>query len=115
MAQLNNCPHCGSETEFVVNAQGMVETVLAQCTNCKIQTQPIASSLEYSAKDKIAELWNASIGEEWPEWVQPKGAHDAYSKGSKVSHNGKNWISNLDGNVWEPGVTGWTEYKGGAA
>lgn len=37
------------------------------------------------------------------------GAHDAYSKGSKVSHKGKNWISNLDANVWEPGVTGWTE------
>lgn len=48
-------------------------------------------------------------GETYPEWVQPTGAHDAYSKGAKVSHNGKNWVSDTDSNVWEPGVYGWTE------
>ena len=48
--------------------------------------------------------------EEFPEWIQPLGAHDAYSKGAKVWHNGKKWISDTDGNVWEPGVYGWTEY-----
>lgn len=48
-------------------------------------------------------------GETYPEWVQPTGAHDAYSKGDRVSHNGKNWVSDADGNVWEPGVYGWTE------
>ena len=48
-------------------------------------------------------------GEDWPEWRQPAGAHDAYEKGYKVSHNEKHWISDVDGNVWEPGVYGWTE------
>lgn len=48
-------------------------------------------------------------GEEWPEWRQPAGATDAYAKGAKVSHNEKHWISDVDGNVWEPGVYGWTE------
>ena len=47
---------------------------------------------------------------EWPEWRQPQGSTDAYPKGAKVSHNGKRWISDLDANVWEPGVSGWTEY-----
>lgn len=50
--------------------------------------------------------------EEWPEWRQPSGSTDAYSKGDKVSHNGKHWISNVDGtntNTWEPGVFGWDE------
>lgn len=47
--------------------------------------------------------------EEWPEWRQPQGAHDAYAKGAKVTHNEKHWISNVDNNVWEPGVYGWTE------
>lgn len=47
--------------------------------------------------------------EEWPEWIQPLGAHDAYSTGAKVSHNGKHWTSDVDGNTWEPGVYGWTE------
>lgn len=46
---------------------------------------------------------------EWPEWVQPVGSTDAYAKGAKVSHNGKHWISDVDGNVWEPGVAMWTE------
>ncbi len=48
--------------------------------------------------------------EEFPEWVQPIGAHDAYGEGAKVSHGGKRWVSDVDGNVWEPGVYGWTEY-----
>lgn len=48
-------------------------------------------------------------GEEWPEWIQPTGAQDAYQNGSKVSHNEKHWVSDYDNNVWEPGVYGWTE------
>ena len=58
-----------------------------------------------------ASLWT-KIGdpaEEWPEWSQPIGAHDAYNAGDKVSHGGKRWTSDLDGNVWEPGAYGWTE------
>lgn len=42
-------------------------------------------------------------------WVQPTGAHDDYDAGAKVAHNGSTWISDQDGNVWEPGVFGWTE------
>lgn len=54
-------------------------------------------------------LWVAISLEEYPEWVQPTGAHDAYAKGAKVSHNNKHWVSTLDANVWEPGVSGWDE------
>lgn len=46
---------------------------------------------------------------EWPEWVQPVGATDAYPSGAKVSHGGKRWVSTLDANTWEPGVYGWQE------
>ena len=56
-------------------------------------------------------LWK-KIGdptEEYPEWSQPLGAHDAYPLGAKVSHNGKKWVSDVASNVWEPGVYGWTE------
>ena len=61
--------------------------------------------------DKAASLWavTSDPAEEWPAWSQPVGAHDAYNAGAKVSHNGKHWTSNQDGNVWEPGVYGWTE------
>ena len=44
-----------------------------------------------------------------PEWVQPTGATDAYNKGDQVQHAEKIWTSDVDGNVWEPGVYGWTE------
>ena len=54
-------------------------------------------------------LWVVVSLEEWPEWVQPLGAQDAYANGAKVTHNGKRWTSDVDGNVWEPGVYGWTE------
>lgn len=40
--------------------------------------------------------------EEFPEWVQPQGSHDAYMTGDKVSHNEKHWISLIDANVYEP-------------
>lgn len=46
---------------------------------------------------------------EYPEWVQPTGAHDAYNKGDKVSHLEKHWVSDIDANVYEPSVYGWTE------
>lgn len=41
-----------------------------------------------------------------PEWVQPDSTNP-YRKGDKVTHNGKTWISDIDNNVWEPGVYGW--------
>ena len=54
-------------------------------------------------------LWVRVSLDKWPEWIQPTGAQDAYSMGSKVTHNNKHWISNVDNNVWEPGVYGWDE------
>lgn len=43
-----------------------------------------------------------------PEWVQP-GSTNPYMKGDKVRHVEKVWESEIDGNVWEPGVYGWIE------
>jgi hypothetical protein len=37
-----------------------------------------------------------------PEWVQPTGAHDAYPLGMWVTHNGYDFVSLLEANVWEP-------------
>lgn len=42
------------------------------------------------------------------EWEQPDSTNP-YRKGDKVKHNGKTWVSDVDNNVWEPGVYGWTE------
>lgn len=63
------------------------------------------------APDAAVSLWVriADPAEEWPEWIQPLGAHDAYIVGAKVTHNGKHWVNDTDANVYEPGVYGWTE------
>lgn len=42
------------------------------------------------------------------DWEQPDSTNP-YAKGAKVRHNGKIWVSDIDGNVWEPGAYGWTE------
>lgn len=66
------------------------------------------TSQEDWTPDKVPALFVEVSIEEFPEWHQPTGAHDAYNKGDKVSHNGKHWQSNVDGNVWEP-PTMWDE------
>ena len=53
------------------------------------------------------------VVEEYPEYVQPTGAHDAYKKGDKVTLNGKRYVSLIDNNVWNPNIfpMGWEEVK----
>ena len=43
-------------------------------------------------------------GEEYPEWSQPLGAHDAYQVGDKVTYNGKKWVCKVGNNIYAPGV-----------
>lgn len=47
--------------------------------------------------------------EEFPQWKQPTGAHDAYNTGDKVTYDDKHWQSEVDANIWQPGVYGWAE------
>ena len=42
------------------------------------------------------------------EWEQPDSTNP-YMQGDRVTHNGKTWVSDIDDNVWEPGVYGWSE------
>ena len=53
------------------------------------------------------------IVDEWPEFVRPTGAHDAYAKGAKVTYAGKRYVSLIDGNVWPPDEypQGWQEQE----
>lgn len=80
------------------------EEALYQCVQDHISQET------WNPKD-AATLWKkiADPREEWPSWSQPIAAYDAYSIGSKVSHAEKHWVSEVDNNVWEPGVYGWSE------
>lgn len=74
--------------------------------------QPHTTQADWTP-DVTPAMWTVVSLDEWPEWVQPIGASDAYNQDDKVSHNEKHWISDVDANVWEPGIYGWTESVSG--
>ena len=41
-------------------------------------------------------------------WEQPDSTNP-YMAGNTVTHNGYVWTSDIDNNVWEPGVYGWAK------
>lgn len=63
--------------------------------------------------DKTPALFVVVSLDEWPEWVQPTGSHDAYKKGDRVTFEGKHYISLIDGNAYSPAVypAGWEEQQ----
>lgn len=71
-------------------------------------TQQIANLWEYYQQldIRLSKLENGQgttePEEEWPEFVQPTGAHDAYKAGDKVTFQGKKYICQIDGCVWDP-------------
>lgn len=95
-------PQWESGVYYAVGDRRQFDGLLYRCV------QPHTSQDDWTP-DKTPALWVRTSTEEWPEWIQPTGVQDAYSKGAKSSHNGKHWISNVDANVWEPGVYGWDE------
>ena len=42
--------------------------------------------------------------EEYPQFIQPQGAHDAYNTGDKITYNAKKYVCKMDGCVWSPDV-----------
>ena len=47
-------------------------------------------------------LWRVFVSTEWPEWVQPTGAQDAYNIGDKITFQSQRYISTINANVWSP-------------
>lgn len=98
-------PEWRTDTAYSVDERISHEGLLYRCV------QAHTSQAGWSP-DLTPALWARVSVEEWPEWVQPTGAQDAYMAGDKVSHNGKHWVSAVDNNVWEPSEavpTLWTE------
>ena len=63
--------------------------------------------------DAVASLYVAiGLDEQGcPVWSQLTGAHDAYNKGDIVCYDDVLWVSEVDGNVWKPGLSGWAVYE----
>ena len=59
--------------------------------------------------DASPALWVVVSIDEYHEWVQTTGAHDAYNTGDKVSYNGKRYVCTIDANTYAPDVYGWKD------
>lgn len=95
-------PKWATDTVYSVDERIEYDGILYRCI------QAHTSQADW-APDVTSALWVVVSLEEYPEWVQPTGSHDAYSLGDKVLHNDKHWQSTVDGNVWEPGIYGWED------
>lgn len=97
-------PHWSDSAEYNTDDRVQYDGVLYKCL------QNHTSQASWNPSDSHS-LWvrvdDPSV--EFPEWIQPTGATDAYRLGDKVSHLNKHWISVIDFNTYEPGVYGWTE------
>lgn len=92
-------------TAYEVSDRVRYESILYKCLIAH------TAQSDWSPKDAVS-LWAKVLipdPEVIPEWEQP-GSTNPYMKGDKVRHNGKVWVSDIDYNVWEPGVAGWSEF-----
>ena len=95
-------PKCEVGKEYVKDERIRYENVLYKAL------QSHTSQADWTPDVAVSLFVKVSI-EEYPQWVQPQGAHDAYNKGDKVTHLEKHWESEIDANVYEPSVYGWKE------
>lgn len=97
-------PIWAADTDYAVGDRRRYEGLLYKCL------QAHTSQETWNPADAPS-LWAKVLvpdPEVIPEWEQPESTNP-YMKGDKVRHNGKIWESNIDNNVWEPGVYGWDE------
>lgn len=97
-------PQWESGTAYAVGDRRQFDGLLYRCV------QDHTSQDDWTPP-QVPALWVRTSTEEWPEWIQPTGAQDAYNKGDKVTHNSKHWINTINANVYEPGVYGWDEVE----
>lgn len=85
----------------IVSDDGVLYRSIHDVTNVGQNTKP----------SQTPSMWTriGNPADEYPQWVQPIGVHDAYNEGDKVTHNNKKWKSTVAANVWQPGVYGWEE------
>ena len=67
--------------------------------------------LEQENGQEVEEPTEPEPVEEYPEYVQPGGAYNAYNTGDKITYNGKKYVCKIDGCVWSPDIypAGWQE------
>lgn len=96
-------PAWASEKEYAVNFKVRFGGVLYRCLTAH-------RAQEGWTPANAPSLWAEVLVEEGQilPWQQPDSTNP-YGKGDKVTHNGSVWVSDVDNNVWEPGIYGWSK------
>lgn len=95
------------------NAENSYATVKDQIENIYKEIDSLKRRVSSLEKNEGTE--EPTEPEEYPEYKQPSGAHDAYNTGDKITYNNKKYICKMDGCVWSPEEypQGWEEVKEG--
>lgn len=97
-------PNWSEAAEYAVGDRVRYDGILYKC----LQAHTAQST--WNPVDAVS-LWARVLipdPEVIPEWIQPDSTNP-YMKGDKVKHLDKTWVSDVDNNVWEPSVYGWSE------
>lgn len=121
-AILNKINTLWMESSITDDQRSELVTAARSAANPQNSYAPVQQQINKLAKDittlsaRIAAL-ETSAGStpletpEYPEYVRPTGAHDAYNTGDKIIYNSKQYICQMDGCVWNPDTypDGWKE------
>lgn len=97
-------PNWKINTIYNIGDRVRYEGVLYRCLSMHL------SQSDWIPSDAIS-LWARVLipdPEVIPDWEQPESTNP-YMKGDKVKHLNRIWVSDIDNNVWEPSVYGWSE------
>lgn len=91
-----------------VNSYAPLQEQIDQLYTYQKELEARVSLLEQDGQEEPTE---PSEAEEYPQFIQPQGAHDAYNTGDKITYNGKKYVCKMDGCVWSPDTypAGWEE------
>ena len=97
-------PKWAENEAYVIGDRVRYEGILYKCLIAH------TSQSDWIPSDAVS-LWAKVLipdPESIPEWEQPESTNP-YMKGDKVKHLNRIWVSDIDNNVWEPSVYGWSE------
>ena len=89
--------------------QEQIDNLYDELSQIKSQLNTLLEETEEGTEENPSEP--PVTTDEYPEYVQPTGAHDCYNTGDKISFNGKKYVCKINGCVWDPDTypAGWEE------
>lgn len=84
--------------------QKQIEVAFSQINSLSKTIDKLDERVRAIESGSPQELEEPPVEDEYPEYIQPTGAHDAYNTGDKISFNGKKYTCKMNGCVWSPDV-----------